>query len=155
MSQEQVQQAQDSKKGKEYTKARNQIAIVWYIGSLILLIVLIFQVLNGRYGSEYQIPFQWMTPHVLPTIGLITGVIIVENTRVIRSNAAKKIANLFLYRLCLWTSVLHVSLLNISIFIQPFTPLEPLELMEFVNYILWFIQGTVSAFLGVFFVRSK
>ncbi len=55
-------------------KSRRKLAAAWFIGSFLLLLILIFQTAFGKYGDNITEAWGWFLPIVMPTLSLMIAV---------------------------------------------------------------------------------
>ncbi|MFL6236430.1 MAG: hypothetical protein ACJ76N_25090 [Thermoanaerobaculia bacterium] len=133
-------------------RCRRNLAVVWFFGSGILLVLLVVQTLGNHYGEEDREAWGWLLPNVMPTLSLIIGVLVAE---AVGSDSTGKLADAFLYRISLALSIIYLLLVLLPIVAQPFTSGSPLEALKRSSLWLGPLQGLVSASLGAFFIKAK
>lgn len=133
-------------------RCQRRLAAVWFAGSLIVFVALAAQTVLNRYGERAEDAWAWFLPTVVPTLSLILGVLISEQTKAARSR--RLVVDEFLYRLALGLSLAYVALVALTLFLSPFSSSPILEVMRRSNLYLAPMQGLVAAALGVFFVKA-
>lgn len=133
-------------------RAKNWLAVVWFVGAGLLFAVILLQSLFGYYGENTGEAWAWFLPAVVPTLTLIVGVLVSD---ALGKSERRANADRFIFRLSLGLSVAYLVTVGLTIFIAPFTELTPLKLMKASQ--LWLVpfQGLVSAALGAFFVNRN
>ena len=136
-----------------FRTAQKRIALLWYIGVGLLFIILIIQSSLGRYGESLEQVWGWFLPAVMPTVSLITAVLVTELSGPTNSRLSDK----FLYRLALISSGIYVGILHLAVFITPVMEGEKtaIEILQASQLWLAPVQGIVAAVLGAYFVRQK
>jgi len=138
------------------TKAcRNHLAILWFVGGLVLFVLFVFQSIFGKYGAKAEEAWAWFLPTILPTLSLIIGVLVVDAAAAEEKDKKDKQIGRFIYRVAFGVSTVYLVLVGIVPLVQPFTSLSPFELMKLSGLWLGPVQGLVAAALGVFFVKGE
>lgn len=137
-------------------KCRVWLTILWSSTVIFLLALLILQTIGGHYvdheSDNTREVFGWFFPLVLPTLSLILSVTVLDKSRAI---ARLKMVNPFSFGICFCLSVFYLVLVALPILCQPFSALNPLQLMQQSNIWLGPLQGLVAASLGFFFVKKE
>jgi hypothetical protein len=132
-------------------RCKRRLATVWFVLAGLIFLVLVLQSVMGHYGERATDAWGWFLPNVMPTLSLIVGVLVLDQ---LGGGVKARTADAFLYRLALWLSCAYLLLILLSILVQPFAPLPPLELMQQSNLWLGPLQGLVAGALGAFFVKA-
>lgn len=132
--------------------ARTKLLVIWLSGGGFLFLILTLQSIFGRYGTELQSVWSWFIPNVLPTLSLMIGVIGATALSP-AANQPKRVKRSF-FRISLALSFFYLTLLALTIMLEPFTKTPVLELYASSNYFLGPIQGLTVAALGVLFVTQ-
>jgi len=135
------------------TKCKRRLAMLWFFGSGLLFFLLFFQTILGHYGEKANEAWGWLLPTIMPTLSLIVSVFVID---VLGKGVKIKRVNRFIFRLSFSLSAVYLLVVSLTILLEPFTSLSPLELMEQANK-LWLgvFQGLVSASIGVFFFKRE
>ncbi len=135
-----------------WIKCKRNLAVLWFTGSGFIFFILLFQTFFQRYGKTVSEAWGWFLPTIMPTLSLIVGVLVMD-----ASGKGTKIQTVdrFFFRLSFSLSFVYLLVVTLTILIQPFSKLSPLELMKQSNLWLGPLQGLVTASLGVFFIRGK
>jgi len=104
----------------------------------------------GHYSRHINNAWAWFIPTIIPTLSLIIGVLVAD---ALHPEDKDKTIDPFIFRLALSFSIIYLLLVLMSILIQPFTSLSPLEIFDKSNLWLGPIQGLTSGMLGAFFVN--
>lgn len=131
---------------------KKRLGILWFIGFLILLIVLVIQSLFGKYGAKVEEAWAWFLPTVTPTLSLIIGVLVLDAAA---ARGTDKEIEPFIFRLAFGLSAVYLALVALTVLFQPFSSLSALDLMRRSNLWLLPLQGLVTAALGAFFVKGE
>ena len=133
-------------------KAKKALAVVWFGGGLLILLIVIIQSIFGRYGGNTDQAWAWFLPTIMPTLSLIGGVLVVD---LLGRGRKVTYVDSFLFRLTLALSGVYLLIVSLTIFLAPFAPATPLELMRMSNLWLGPMQGLVALSLGAFFVHRE
>lgn len=128
--------------------ARVRLTTVWIVGTSLVFIIVIFQSLMNHYGTKTQEVWEWLLPTTMPCLGMIISSLI---SNAYYSSASSVPVRKVIYRVTIWVSVSYVTLVLLTILLQPFSSIPPVELMHRSNIWLGPIQGLVGSALGVFF----
>ncbi len=140
------------------TRGKYIIGSLWGIGFLVLFILMTVQSVYVVYEDRTQEAWEWFTPNILPTIGLIVGIFIVDwanpaPTAAELSNPVQ--INPLLVGVTFIFSLTHLAILLIIILIAankaPVT--EIFSSLKSANLPLGAIQGLVTLTLGIFFKK--
>lgn len=137
----------------EFRTAQKRIAATWFIGAGFLFLIFVLQSVLGKYGADTTKAWNWLLPAIMPTVSLITAVLVTE----LNSPDTGKMSDRFLYKMAIISSGIYLGILYLMVFLSPFvegdkTPLEILESSQ-----LWVapLQGVVVAILGAYFVKPR
>jgi hypothetical protein len=133
-------------------QCKRRLAILWFISSSFLFIIMLIQSFLGHYGNDITDAWGWFLPTVMPTLSLIVGVLVSDALG--KGVRIQKVSN-FLFRLAFSLSLAYLLVVILTILFQPFSTLAPLDLMKQSHLWLGPFQGLVSASLGAFFIRSE
>jgi hypothetical protein len=132
--------------------SQKYLAILWLFGSSISFLIILLQTILGRYGDRTNEAWGWLLPNIVPTLSLIIGVLVSDAFNQSEESVA---VDKFVFRLAFLLSTIYLMVLTLTIVAQPFSELNPLELMKQSNLWLTPLQGLVSAVLGAFFVQRR
>ena len=130
---------------------RVRLAAVWLGGGSVILFIVVLQSLLGRYGDQTQEAWGWLLPTIMPTLGMIVTVLGYTALDPFRSSS---IVRKTFFNVALALSVLYLTLVLMTILVQPLTNAEPITLMRTSNLWLGPFQGLVASALGVLFVSK-
>ena len=131
---------------------KRRLAILWFVVGVVLFILLVLQSVFGKYGAQAEDAWGWFLPTVMPTLSLITGVLILDMTS---AGQTDKEVDRFAFRVTFGLSAFYLALVALTPLVQPFTSLPALDLMKRSNLWLGPLQGLVAAALAAFFVRGE
>lgn len=159
--------------------AKKNLTIVWGAAFGVLLLILIPLTLFGDKLPEYGRYWSWFLPTILPGIGLIVSVTIIDAGAGV---ANKKVDNYF-YRFALWLSIFYLALVTAAVMtlilsevicveglcqrpdcvndgLNQFLHVKPsggfqADKFTVVNFILSPISGFVIGALGIFFIKPE
>jgi heme/copper-type cytochrome/quinol oxidase subunit 3 len=134
---------------------QKRLALLWFIFSGILFFIILFQSILGKYhGAESEV-WSWFLPNILPTLSLITSVLVIGEIRYKKSKP--KTVDNFVFKLSFFLSTLYLLTIIITVLAtatasSSFTSLALLKKSQ-----LWLapFQGLVSAALGAFFITGN
>ena len=130
---------------------RTRIMRVWLIGagSTAFLLVVI-SILRGRSDAARDI-WSWFLPLVLPTLGLMIGVV---GAAAAGGNVEGRVRKSFV-DIAIGLSMAYLAVLALTVLMEPFSPLKGSALYAMSNYYLGPFQGLVVAALGYLFTSGK
>ena len=133
-------------------KCKKQLGTLWFIGSGLLFFLIFFQTIFKHYGDQAGEAWGWLIPNIIPTLSLMLGVLIMDS---VSQRANDETVDRFLFRLCFFMSITYLSTIALTILVQPFADLSPLELLKQSNLWLRPFQGLISASIGAFFSSQQ
>ena len=138
----------------QVVEARKKLTKVWFIWSLFLLFILIFQSILGRYENKTDEAWAWLLPSLMPTLSLIVGVLVTDK---LGKSVKQKTVDGFIFKLSFILSIVYLFMVTLTILLSPFVEsiISPLMLMMLSNLWLGPFQGIVSAAIGAFFVYKE
>ncbi len=132
--------------------AKKKLALIWFLIGGLLFIVMFLQTLFNYYDDKTKDAWSWFLPTVMPTLSLMIGVFITEESE---GNIQDKPVSSFLYRLSFTLSIVYLVMVSLVILAKPLLPIQdPFEVMKISSLGLGPLQGLVVACIGVFFVRK-
>jgi hypothetical protein len=135
-----------------FSKGQQRIAILWFFGGGLAMIILIAQSIAGTWGTWVSDAWSWLLPTILPTLTLIVTTVVVESTQ---QRTARTEVNWFAYYLCLGLSAFYLICVVTILIAVNFVQTKPLELMKMSSLWLAPLQGLLSGIIGVFFVKQR
>jgi hypothetical protein len=135
-----------------WNKSKKKLAILWFLFSSTIFFLLLAQTILGRYGDDIEQVWGWFLPTIMPTLSMITGVLIID---VVKKKKLDQEVDRFFFRLSFTLSFFYLFTVILTILLQPFAAYDYAELMELSNLWLAPFQGLVGASLGVFFVSKQ
>ena len=135
------------------TEARTKLAGLWLAGSGLLFAVLVLQSIGGKFhkNQELQKAWSWFIPTVVPTLALMLSVL---GAGALAGQDARQVRADF-FRLAWWLSLAYLLVLAGTLVLQPFSPMDAIELFTASNYWLTPMQGLVVAATGVLFTTNE
>jgi hypothetical protein len=131
---------------------KKRLAVLWFVGGLLLFLLLVFQSIFGKYGTEVDAAWSWFLPTIMPTLSLMLGVLILDATT---TGGTDKLIEQFMFYMAFGLSLVYLVLVGVIPLVQPFTGSSPLDLMNQSSIWLGPLQGLVAAALGAFFVKGE
>jgi hypothetical protein len=132
-------------------RARQGLAWLWLGGGGLIFLLLVAQSLAGKYEGEVQEVWGWALPTIIPTLSLILAVLGVGALE--PSDGLLKVRSAF-YTIAFWLSATYLTLILVTILVEPLTSDEPLALFKLSSFWLAPLQGLVSSAIGVLFTRK-
>jgi hypothetical protein len=132
-------------------QARKLIAKIWFIGGGISFFLVMLQSIMGRFAGIAQEIWAWFTPTIVPTLGLIVGVLASTAAEDDSGRTVKR----FFFRAALWLSIGYLAILLLTMLLEPIAGSHDMNYYHFANYWLTPIQGLVVASLGALFNSRK
>jgi hypothetical protein len=134
-------------------EARAALLTIWMSGGGLVLFILMLQSMFGRYGTQLQSVWSWFIPTVVPSISLMLGVL--GATALVARSSEPKSVRVFFFQVSRYLSVFYLSILLLTVAVEPFTRVSAVDLYTMSNYWLGPVQGLVVAALGVLFVSKE
>lgn len=135
-----------------WSKSKRRLAVLWFSGSGIIFMIMLFQTIFGRYGANTNEAWGWFLPTIMPTLSLIIGVLVMD---AFEKEFKTQTVDKFLFRISFILSSTYLFVVFITILMQPFASLPAIDLMKLSNLWLGPFQGLVSASLGAFFIQKE
>lgn len=132
--------------------SKKRLATVWFVAGFVLFLVLVLQSVLGKFGDRTEEAWAWFLPTLMPTLSLIIGVLVLDAST---GPGRDKKVDRFMFRLAFALSAFYLFLVALTLFVQPFTGVPLLVLMQRSNLWLGPFQGLVAAALGAFFVKGE
>lgn len=133
------------------THCKRWLAGIWFTGFGVIFFIVLIQSQLGHYRDEANQVWGWLLPTVMPTLSLITGVLVLDASRHDKHRAT---TDRFLFLLTAWLSGAYLASVLLVILLQPLSSVSPLQSMAQSNVWLGPFQGLVAAAMGAFFVRA-
>lgn len=130
---------------------RPTLARIWFIGAGIVFLLLVTQSILGKYGSDTPKVFAWFIPTIAPTLGLMIGVM---GSAAMGRQDRRTVKRSF-YELTHWLSIAYLVIVGITIALEPFSPMDAIDLLSMSNYWIAPIQGLVVAAIGYLFTSES
>jgi hypothetical protein len=132
-------------------QARKLIAKIWFIGGGLSFLLVMFQSISGRFAGMAQEMWAWFTPTIIPTLGLIVGVLA---STALEDDSGRTVRRFF-YHSAVALSTVYLAILLLTMLLEPMAGLHNMSYYHFANYWLSPIQGLVVAALGALFNSRK
>jgi hypothetical protein len=132
-------------------QTRAKITRLWLVGGGCAAIILVISsILRGRADAAREV-WSWFLPLVLPTIGLMVGVL---GAAALGQRSERFVRKSFV-DIAFWLSAAYLALLVLTILLEPLSPLRGAELHGVSNYWMGPFQGLVVAALGYLFTSEQ
>lgn len=133
------------------SEARNVLSKIWFSGAgLAGLVLAVLSILRGQADVARE-TWSWFLPLVLPTLGLILGVL---GAAALTTQKEAYVRRSY-YNLAKYLSLAYFLLMLLVIFMEPFSPLKGTELYGVSNYWMGPFQGLVTAAIGYLFASGQ
>ena len=127
------------------------MAKIWFTGGGVCFALVMFQSITGRFAGIGQQIWAWFTPTIVPTLGLIIGVL--ASTAL--EDDADRTVKRFFYHAAVGLSLAYLIVLLLTMLLEPIAGTHDMDYFNFSNYWLAPIQGLVVAALGALFNSRK
>jgi hypothetical protein len=131
--------------------ARDRLIRTWLLGVGVPMLILVIQSVTGKYDEAAKDVWSWFVPLVFPTVGLMVGVV---GGTALDQGESRQVKKSY-YEFVLWLSVGYLSILSLTILLEPFSPRGGLELYRLSNYWLAPLQGLVGGGIGYLFTSHR
>ncbi len=134
------------------SKCKKNLSTLWFLSAGILFFILIMQSILGHYGEQYREAWEWLLPNIIPTLSLIISVLVMD---ALGKSVKTESIDSYMFKFTFSLSLIYLLTILITILLQPFSTISPIELMK--RSILWLgpFQGLVSASIVAFFVKAE
>ena len=129
---------------------KKRLGLLWFSGSAFLFLLVLFQTVLGHYNPTPDEAWGWLMPGLLPTLSLIISVLVMD---ALDKSVKVETVDRFLFLLTFGLSTFYLLMLALSIFLQPFSTLDPVAMLKQSSLWLGPLQGLVSAALAAFFIK--
>jgi hypothetical protein len=133
-------------------QCKTRLTTIWFVGSGVVFALIFVQTIGGRYGDQVNEAWSWLLPNIMPTLSLITGVLVTDS---LGKGIQIKSVNRFLFQMAFWLSVAYLMTITLTILLWPITSeLEPLTFLQKSSIWLAPFQGLITALMGAFFIQN-
>jgi hypothetical protein len=133
-------------------QVRSSLSKLWFIFSVLLCSVVIWQSIAGHYGADPRPAWTWLSTSIMPTIVVIIGASSFNALNPLRLHYEVRRS---FSRLAHVLSSFYLLLIALTIAIEPFIKIDDFDLMKMSNYWLAPIQTLVASVIGVLFFRAR
>jgi hypothetical protein len=136
------------------SQSMKRLTVTWFIGAGVVCLIVLLQTMFGHYGEKSRDAWAWLLPAVLPTLTLIATVWTAET----RGTTKSGMVDSFVFWLAFGLSVTYLSVIALTILLQPVLAASPqgyLDIMHCSSFFIGPFQAVVSASLGTFFVKKE
>jgi hypothetical protein len=133
-------------------QAQRRLATLWFFAFFVLCLLIVVQVLNGKYGEQSGEAVSWFFSSLVPVSLLMLGVLVAN---ALAPDKPDTRTDPFVFWLATGLCSLYLSVLAITfvwISVRSGTPAQDLQAS---NAFLLPIHGLMSAALGAFFVKTE
>ncbi|KAA6457190.1 hypothetical protein DYQ86_22900 [Acidobacteria bacterium AB60] len=132
-----------------------RLAILWFVGSALVFVLVIYQSLAGVYADRVQDVWKWLLPTLMPTL---TMIVTVAAANAFKSGASAIIVRKTFYRIAFGLSACYLGLILFVLLSLPaFHRMVSDQIESLHTSNLWIgpLQGIVASALGVLFASKK
>lgn len=133
-------------------KGKWWLAGLWFFGGATLFLIMLAQTFMNHYGNDVTEAWAWLLPTIIPTLSLIIGVLVSD---AFRKGVKIKTVSRPVFLMSFALSAVYLVVVLMTLAIQPYSPLPPLDLMKISHLWQGPFQGLVSASMGVFFTSKE
>lgn len=130
--------------------ARKRITYLWFIGSGVIVTLIVIQQLNGKFEDKTSEGWLWISANLMPTIGLISSGLVSRVKTLKPSNINK-----LYFNICFYPSLFYLLLMVGIIFLYPFTDYPVIEYYHQSNIFLIPLQAVIGCLIGIFFNKGN
>ncbi len=125
------------------------LAVLWYVGSLFIFVLLVGRTLNNYYGEKTQEVWEWILPNIMPTLLLITGTVAAN---ALKPEGNMDRANTFAFLVAMALSSLYLATVLTILVYGAIKEPGAVTMIRSTGLFMGPFQGLVAASLGAFFV---
>jgi hypothetical protein len=141
--------------------ARLRLALVWFLASAVVFLILAVQSILGVYESSVQRAWSWALPNLVPSLALMVSVFAADALRPYKDTRQLKVRRPF-FKVSFGLSIFYLVTIIATILSQPLVltlraeeKISHVQVLEISNLWLAPLQGLVVSALGVlFFLRE-
>lgn len=130
---------------------KRRLAVLWYVSAAVPFVVILIQTVKDTYAGRAEDAWTWFLPTVMPTLSLITAVLVADALG--KSQAVDEV-DAFMFWLAVGFSVFYLVLVSTTLFLSPLAR-SRLGLLQMSHLWLAPVQGLTAGALGVFFLAPE
>jgi hypothetical protein len=130
-------------------EGQQRLAILWGTGSFVGLLILVAETYGKVWGSLAPEAFGWFLPMVVPTLTLIVGSVVAEQTK--DTPSTSKVTPLAFW-VTFWVSAVYLSFVALAVISAAWDD-KPISVLKTSSLWLSPLQALVGGCIGVFFGR--
>jgi hypothetical protein len=131
-------------------RARSLLSLFWGITTFPLFVVFIIQDIQVKYGADWDTPWTWFLPLVMPVLSLIVGVWVIGE----RFNSTEKLHSPTSFYGAIFVSFIYITLLYLVVCSAPFSNLTIEAIFRSSGWYLGVIQGLLILVLHKFLIEN-
>jgi hypothetical protein len=131
-------------------RARSVLSTLWLCAAFPLFLLFVIQSVLGKYGDEWDMPWNWFIPLTGPILSLIIAVWTIDES----FDDQTEVRSLTVFRGTVALSVLYIVCLYAIILVHPFSDQPIQAVFRNSGWYLGIIQGFVMGALGKFFIEN-
>lgn len=133
--------------------ARTRLMVVWSIGAALVFVVLMLEsILSNKFSTHLQELWAWFVPTVVPSLALMLGVV---GADALAEHSERRTVKRPFFLIAAGLSAFYLSILSLTVFLEPFSQRQGMDLFTVSNFWLTPIQGLVVAAIGVLFTSQE
>jgi hypothetical protein len=130
-------------------QARGIISLFWVLSGGLLLVLISFQTILGKYGKDWELVWSWVSPLLFPILAMVIAVWSFSQN----PHDDKPVHSLPIFLGTMFLSVFYMIMLWSVIVLEPLSGLGWANLMKWSSWYLGLFQGLVAAAVGRLFVE--
>lgn len=138
----------------EFDRAKWRLATLWFVLGALILVIVFVQTLFDKFGSRSDEVWNWLLPTVMPSLTLITGVIVADAHA---GATARRVGRRYYY-FALGISGFYLALVLSILVLEPVvyasTGSNMFDLIDRTGILLGPLQGLATTALGIFFLKK-
>lgn len=137
--------------GLNIGQSRNRLAGIWVLGGLPLLVIVIVQIVLGRYPDGFQTPIGWLSTLLFPSWSIIFAVLTVGKTKA----SIRPVHHKSLFYISALISVVYIISLYLIMFLGVYSPGGLSSALQNSAFYMGVFQSFVIGVVGKFFLESQ
>ena len=132
------------------SRAKNMIFWIWTLLSGPILIIILLQLIFGRY-ADWTLPWGWISPLIFPPLALVVAGMPIHK----RNHGEEAMVARSFPLAVVWLSLVYFVCLYAVILTEPFSNLTYGTIFAWSGIILGFVQGVVVAMIFRIYIPEE
>ena len=133
--------------------SRWKLTTIWFVGGgIVVLLLIVLSIFSPRYGEDLEMLWGWVLPTIVPTLSLIITVL---RAGAVNPTRDTNRVSLPFHRLTMALSIVYLSILTLTILVEPFARYDLVQLFSISNFWIAPMQGLVVAALTTLFFTDE